>query len=173
LNETLSMGGARWQIIHTPGHASHQTCFYQPESRQFLSADMLLAKAPTPIVERPESGLQRQPSLPRFLESLDLVEGLDIDVSYPGHGRPFGQHRQLIQRQRDRIRRRTAHCLELIHAGFFTPAQLVAEMYAHLPVHFRFAGLWMLIGYLDLLQADGQIIEQEVDGVWHYQPVIR
>jgi glyoxylase-like metal-dependent hydrolase (beta-lactamase superfamily II) len=170
LNGRLCLGGSEWQIIHTPGHASHQTCFYQPESRQFLSADMLLAKTPTPIVERPLSGDQRIPSLPRFLESLSLVEALDIDIVYPGHGQPFDEHRQLIARQRRRIEQRKAECLELIRVGFVTPAQLVAQMYTHFPPQFRFAGLWMLTGYLDLLKADGQVVELEVDGVWHYRP---
>jgi hypothetical protein len=42
-------------------------------------------------------------------------------------------------------------------------------MYAHYPSTFRFAGLWMLIGYLDLLQAEGAIVQETVDGVWHYR----
>ena len=38
----LDLGGLSWEVIHTPGHASHQTCFYQAETAQFISADMLL-----------------------------------------------------------------------------------------------------------------------------------
>lgn len=168
LSDSLQMGGASWQVFHAPGHASHQTCFYQRESKQFISADMLLAKAPTPIVERPLSGSRRVPSLPRFMESLTRVESLDIDVVYPGHGRPFGDHRRLIQRQRERITHRKQECLQLLADGHETVAQLVDKMYAHLPLQFRFAGLWMAIGYLDLLRAEGKIEEVVKGGVWHY-----
>jgi len=171
LAETLQMGGASWQVVHAPGHASHQTCFYQRESKQFISADMLLAKAPTPIVERPLSGSRRVPSLPRFMESLSLVESLDIDVVYPGHGLPFGDHRRLIQQQRERITSRKQECLHLLADGCETVAQLVDKMYAHLPIQFRFAGLWMAVGYLDLLKAEGRIEEVVTDGVWHYHLV--
>ena len=168
---TLSLGGVSWQVIHAPGHASAQTCFYQPETRQFLSADMLLSKAPTPMVERPAAGAAREPSLPQFLQSLDLVEAMDVDVVYPGHGEPFNDHRQVIQRQRRRIQMRTAECLQLIRAGHHTAADLLDEMYGAYPMQYRFVGLWMIVGYLDLLKADGLVGERMVNGVWHYLPL--
>ena len=168
VGDWLEMGGARWQVLHMPGHASHQTCFYQPESRQFLSADMLLPKTPTPIVERPSPNQPRQPSLPIYMASLARCEALDIDWVYPGHGEPFRNHRQLIHTQRSRIHKRKDEALALIQQGHRTAYALMNEMYAHYPPAFRFAGLWMLIGYLDLLQAEGQVGVEIVDGVWQY-----
>jgi glyoxylase-like metal-dependent hydrolase (beta-lactamase superfamily II) len=168
IGDSLAMGGASWQVLHMPGHASHQTCFYQPESRQFLSADMLLPKTPTPIVERPSPNQPRQPSLPIYLESLARCEALDIDTVYPGHGEPFQNHRQLIQKQRSRIHQRKAEALSLIQQGHHTAYAMMNQMYAHYPATFRFAGLWMLIGYLDLLQAEGAVIQETVEGVWRY-----
>jgi glyoxylase-like metal-dependent hydrolase (beta-lactamase superfamily II) len=162
------LGGAKWQVLHMPGHASHQTCFYQPESRQFLSADMLLPKTPTPIVERPSANQPRQLALPTFIQSLARCEALDIDTVYPGHGEPFQNHRQLIQRQRNRIQRRKKDSLALIQQGYHTAFALMNQMYAHYPPTFRFAGLWMLIGYLDLLLAEQAIVVKTVDGVWEY-----
>ena len=168
VGDWLAMGGAQWQVLHMPGHASTQTCFYQPDSRQFLSADMLLPKTPTPIVERPLPNQPRQPSLPIFMESLDRCEALDIDWVYPGHGDPFQNHRQLIQKQRDRIHKRKGDALALVQQGYRTAYDLMNEMYAHYPPAFRFAGLWMLIGYLDLLQAEGKVEVNFVDGVWNF-----
>lgn len=168
VGDWLTMGGARWQVLHMPGHASHQTCFYQPDSQQFLSADMLLPKTPTPIVERPLPNQPRQPSLPLFMESLDRCEALEIDTVYPGHGEPFQNHRQLIQKQRERIHQRKEQTLTLVQQGHHTAFAIMNEMYAHYPPAFRFAGLWMLIGYLDLLQAEGKISVQTVAGVWKY-----
>ena len=167
----LQMGGKAWQVLFTPGHASMQTCFYQPETRQLLSADMLLAITPVPVVESPPVGnTERVPALPLFMQSLDLIEGLDVEVVLPGHGRPFRQHRQVIQRQRARILERKNECLGWIKAGFSTPAELVDKMYTHRPIQIRFAGLWMLVGYLDLLESEGIIEQRTIDGVWHYYP---
>ncbi len=168
LTDCLEIGGLSWRVIHTPGHASHQTCFYQPETRQFLSADMLLAKAPTPVVETPPNGQKRVPALPKFLESLDLAAALEIDQVYPGHGRPFDQHRVVIAKQRARILQRQEECFDWVAQGVDTAVALIEKMYAGRPMQIQFAGLWMLIGYLDLLIADGRVIEHEMDGVLHY-----
>ena len=168
VGDWLEMGGANWQVLHMPGHARHQTCFYQPESQQFLAADMLLHKTPTPIVERPLPNQPRQPSLPILMESLSRCEALEIDIVYPGHGGPFQYHRELIQKQCQRIHRRKDETFALIQQGHHTAYDLMNQMYAHHPPAFRFAGLWMLIGYLDLLLAEGKIGVETVDGVWRY-----
>jgi glyoxylase-like metal-dependent hydrolase (beta-lactamase superfamily II) len=160
LDGVLSMGGLDWQVIHTPGHAHHQTCFYQPETRQLISADHLLPKTPTPIVERPLTGTTRIPALPQFLQSLELVEALDIETAYPGHGDLITDHRALIQSQRERIHRRKLECLALVEQGHHTMSELVDIMYARYPPQGRFAGLWMLVGYLDLLKAEGLVAER-------------
>jgi glyoxylase-like metal-dependent hydrolase (beta-lactamase superfamily II) len=167
----LQMGERRWQIIHTPGHAAAQTVFYQSDTGQLLSADMLLAAAPAPVIEQPPAREgQRRPELPLFLRSLDVLDALAIETVLPGHGRPFGDPHQVIARQRARIRQRRDECLELIRGGLQTVPQLVEMMYAHQPPDGRLAGLWMLIGYLDLLVADGLIREEDAGGVRHYSP---
>lgn len=167
----LRMGGQSWQIIHTPGHAAAQTVFYQPDTQQLLSADMLLAAAPAPVIEQPPAGeARREPELPLFLRSLDALDALAIETVLPGHGRPFGDAHRVIARQRRRIRQRRDECLELIRGGLHTIPPLVEKMYAHQPPAGRLAGLWMLIGYLDLLVADGLVREETIGSVYHYVP---
>ncbi len=168
VGDTLALGGLDWQVLHMPGHASHQTCFYQPATRQLLSADMLLSSAPTPVVEAPPDGRTRVPSLPLFMESLDKVEALAIETAYPGHGRVIANPTTLIHQQRQRIQQRKQEALLLIQQGCQTVMALVDIMYAHHPANARIAGLWMLVGYLDLLKAEKAIVEREVNGVWHY-----
>ena len=171
IDGVLQMGGKPWQVLYAPGHCSMQTCFYQPESRLLLSADMLLAITPVPVVESPPDGTtERVPGLPLFMKSLDLIDSLDVDLVLPGHGRPFSDHHNVIQHQRERIALRKEECRQWIETGIATPARLVDKMYAHRPVQLRFAGLWMLIGYLDLLEAEGAVERHTLGGVWHYYP---
>lgn len=168
----LQLGGRSWQVLHAPGHTSTQTCFYQPESRQLISADMLLAVTPTPIVEDPPDGsAERVPALPAFLDSLEVLDRLDIDQVLPGHGRPFRNHRQVIARQRERIEQRKLECFAYVRQGVDNIPDLVERMYAHQPPGMRLTGLWMLVGYLDLLLAEGLVREEIIDGVWHFAPV--
>jgi glyoxylase-like metal-dependent hydrolase (beta-lactamase superfamily II) len=169
----LQMGGLTWQSIFVPGHNSAQTCFYQPETKLLLSADHLLETTPTPVVERPLPNQPRTPALPLFMDSMQTIRALDIDAVYPGHGRPFGKkynldHLPIIDKQCGRIQKRKADTLRHIQAGSHTPNQLVDKLYAHRSPQVRFAGLWMLIGYLDLLLAEDAIRQETVDGVWHY-----
>lgn len=164
-DDWLMMGDLAWQVLYTPGHAGTLTCFYQPDTRQFLSTDMLLPATPTPIPEPPpDDQTERVPSLPQFLESLAVVETLDCDIVYPGHGEPFTDHKALIHRQRDRIAMRKEECLVLIKQGHSNLGDLLLAMYPHYPPQYRFAGLWMLIGYLDLLRAEGRIKLAELPG---------
>lgn len=168
----LQMGGLAWQVRHAPGHASMQTVFYQPETRQLISADMLLAIAPTPVVEQPPPGQKgRVPALPEFLKSLAMLEALEIEHVFPGHGRPFDNPRRVIQRQRERILQRKAECLTFVAQGQATIPELLESMYAHQPPGSRTVGLWMLVGYLDLLMADNLVRQEEIDGIWHYRAV--
>lgn len=164
----LEIGGMDWQVYHTPGHASHQTIFYQPQTRRLLAADMLLQRTPTPVVECPSDGQQRIPALPQFLDSLAFVESLDVDMVYPGHGEPFSDHRQLIQQQRARIQKRKAECLDWVRTGCDTAVTIAQKMYANRPATIMFAGLWMVVGYLDLLLAENAITVQEIDDVFYY-----
>jgi glyoxylase-like metal-dependent hydrolase (beta-lactamase superfamily II) len=73
-----------WHVYETPGHAPSHVCLYQPERRLLISGDHVLGRpslyydygwTPDPVGE--------------FLESLDVVHGLDARLGLSGHGRPF------------------------------------------------------------------------------------
>ncbi len=169
LDGTLQMGGRAWKVLHTPGHASMQTCFYDSLNHLLLSGDMLLATTPTPVVESPPDGSwNRVPALPLYLQSLDKIESLEIEMVLPGHGRSISDHQVVIDRQRARIAQRKEECLDWIDRGFHAPLALLEKMYAHQPAGFRLTGLWMLIGYLDLLENEGSIRRETTNSVWHY-----
>ncbi|MCB8965278.1 MAG: MBL fold metallo-hydrolase [Ardenticatenaceae bacterium] len=165
----IELGGLPWQVMHTPGHCSHQTIFYQPETRQLFSSDMLLQRTPTPVVELPANGRTREPSLPIFMRSLDVVESLEVDVVYPGHGEIFHDHRGLVRRQRERILRRTQETYACIQGGCHTAAEITAHLYADRPLAIQFAGLWMALGYVDLLLENGRITAREENGIILYE----
>jgi glyoxylase-like metal-dependent hydrolase (beta-lactamase superfamily II) len=166
----LELGGAPWTVLHLPGHAGAQTCFYQPDTRRFLASDMLLPITPTPVVDPPAPGAPRSPALPEYLRSLERVAALDIARAYPGHGAPIDDPRSLIQAQQARIARRSDECLELIRAGHTTIVRLFSAMYAGREAS-GMAAIWMLVGYTDLLLEQGRITVATVDGVWHFSAV--
>lgn len=167
IDGTLEMGGMTWQVVYAPGHANTQTCFYQPETKQFLAADMLLHRTPVPVIEPPLEGNERVPGLPQFLEMLDKLEGMDIGRVYPGHGEIMDNYREVIANQRARISKRKQQCLELIQGETHTLFDLMNIMYSHYPVQARLSGLGMLVGYLDLLLAEGAV-ERRLEEGWRF-----
>ena len=169
--DSLDLGGAPWKVMHTPGHASMHSCFYQPHSRAFLAGDMLLAVTPTPVVEAPPPGAERIPALPLFVDSLATVDALDIAMVYPGHGAPFENYRTVIQRQRQRLEERKGECLAFVREGVSSLFELFVLMYPGRAERVGLAGIWMVVGYLDLLQSEGLVGVAVQNGHWSYRVV--
>ena len=93
-----------WRVHETPGHAPSHVVLHQPERRLLLSGDHLLGRvslyydygySPDPVGE--------------FLSSLDVVDGLDVELILAGHGRPVREARALAEANRravaDRLER--------------------------------------------------------------------
>ena len=169
IDGTLEMGGGRWQVIYAPGHTVSQTCFYQPEHKWLISADMILHKAPTPVID-PDPDGQRVKGLPIFIEMVKQFAELDVEITFPGHGPLIHDHRAVLKQQIDRIEMRKNEVLDLVKAGNQTVFAITEVMYAHYPPAARSSGFGMVIGYLDLLTSEGLVVEQTVDGVWQFSP---
>lgn len=162
----LQLGGAAWNVIHTPGHDATIAVFHQPESRQLIASDALLIPTPTPVVETPPIGQPRQPSLPRMIESFQRLAQLDVDVVYTGHGEPFGNHKTVIANQIARIHQRKEECCQQIRNGAVTVAELFQRMYGAPATVMGMAGLWMALGYVDLLVAEGRVEMRTEEATW-------
>ncbi|HEX6782030.1 MAG TPA: MBL fold metallo-hydrolase [Solirubrobacterales bacterium] len=87
-----------WQVHETPGHAPSHVVLHQPERKLLISGDHLLGRtvlffdyghSPDPVGE--------------FLTSLDEVEGLDVDLVLPGHGRTFRDPEAKIAESRRQV----------------------------------------------------------------------
>jgi glyoxylase-like metal-dependent hydrolase (beta-lactamase superfamily II) len=81
----ISLGRYIWQILAAPGHDPHSVMLYQAEHRILISADALWEEGFGVIFPElwGESGFEE------VAQTLDLIEGLKIDLVIPGHGRPF------------------------------------------------------------------------------------
>ena len=169
IDGTIEMGDAEWQVIYAPGHTVTQTCFYQPEQKWLISADMLLHKAPTPVIDIGSDG-ERIRGLPQLVEMYHFFQKLEIETTFPGHGELITDHQTLIQNQLDRILMRKEEVYDLVKAGNQTVHAITEVMYAHYPPAARSAGFGMVIGYLDLLMEDG-VVQREIDAEkWCFSP---
>jgi glyoxylase-like metal-dependent hydrolase (beta-lactamase superfamily II) len=99
-----------WQVHETPGHAPSHVVLHQPERGLLLSGDHLLGRVSLYY----DYGYTADPA-GEFLDSLDVVDGLDVRLVLAGHGRPVRDARALAEANRraagerlDRVRRAIA-----------------------------------------------------------------
>lgn len=165
---SLNFGGDDWEIIYTPGHCINQTCFYNPKNGYLLSADMLLPMIPIPIIDADlKPPYKPVKSLAMQLESYEKLKKLHITKVFPGHFTSFENARTLIEKQENKIHSRKERCYELLQNGSTQVMELVHAIY---PKRINDATIFMVVGFLDILQEEGRINFKEIDGMYHYYP---
>lgn len=80
--QILGMAGRNWMAVHTPGHTGDHLCLYDPDQGLLISGDHVLPTI-TPHVSALGSGSD---PLGTYLESLDKVAALEVDLVLPAHG---------------------------------------------------------------------------------------
>ena len=113
-----------WHIIETPGHAPSHVTLHQPDRRLILSGDHLLGRlslyfdlegTADPVGE--------------FLDSLDVVAGLDARLALAGHGRPFAEVPAHIQANRELVAERLAAVRRELAEGPRTAYEIARAVY--------------------------------------------
>jgi len=159
--DTLRIGNKDWRILNTHGHCPNQFVFYQKEEKQIFGSDMLLPIAPMPIiVEDPNRPNQPPRSLHELLNSFERLWAFDFQTVYPGHGEVFHNANAMIGKQLDRIAVRKEECYEAIKSRHHTPYQINRKMYPYQMTPPDFSGMFMVLGYLDLLEEEGRILKE-------------
>src|SRR3954467_5151656 len=88
----VETGLGSWQVIETPGHAPSHVVLHQPERRLLISGDHLLGRV-SPYYD---VGYTPDPA-GEYLNSLDVVDELDVQLVLAGHGRPVREARKLTE----------------------------------------------------------------------------
>ena len=96
--ETLLLGQTEWQLLAAPGHRNEALMFYSPEYRILISGDALWQNGIGAVL--PDAELA---GLDAAQATLALIAGLDIDWVIPGHGAPFADVPQAIDRAQRKL----------------------------------------------------------------------
>jgi glyoxylase-like metal-dependent hydrolase (beta-lactamase superfamily II) len=92
--QQVRLGYRAYQVLHTPGHTAGHACFYDPDRRLLLAGDFLSAERIPHVGVTVFTGGN---PLRQYLDSLQRVSDLDVDVALPGHGKPITDHRRRIE----------------------------------------------------------------------------
>ncbi len=156
----FALGGAKLDVLHTPGHNAAHLCYCDRTYGTLFCGDLLLAGiTPNPLPHfdtRSERG--RESSLGFYLDSLDQVEALGPLVGLAGHGRPLSDTAAAARKARRQIHQRSEHVLQLCqqHLGE-TLFQLAGRLFGEENPLGEALAFSELLAHADRLEAQGRI----------------
>ena len=162
--ETITLDGplpARWQVLHTPGHAPGHVCLWSADERAVVVGDMV-ASVGTILID-PVDGDMRA-----YLEQLDRLARLDAQLALPAHGEPIDQPTDLFRRYIAHRQMREAKIVAAIAArraaGSRSPSaeEILPDAYSDVPRAMWPFALLSLRAHLKKLDDDGRAAVPEV-----------
>jgi glyoxylase-like metal-dependent hydrolase (beta-lactamase superfamily II) len=169
--ETFSVGGREWKVIHTPGHSPSHVCLFAPEESILVSGDHLLPTI-TPHIDFTRGDAD---PLGEFLASLERIEELEPRLVLPGHGRPFEDGAERARMNARHHDRRLGSILQVIRKTPHTASEITDEIFGTELLHFeRRLALGEALAHLAYLRRRGEIerIESE-NGAFLYKKMDR
>lgn len=159
--EKIHSEAGELEVLWTPGHSPGHVCLYGPERRVLFSGDQMLELISPNIGWHPE----RDP-LSEYLNSLQELAELEIDLILPSHGAPFSGHREWIRRTIEHHEERCNRILSLLAGAPKTAATLVEQLWDRPlePFHYRFA-VFEVLAHLEYLERQNRVTQGEQDGV--------
>jgi glyoxylase-like metal-dependent hydrolase (beta-lactamase superfamily II) len=164
------------KVLHRPGHSPSDTVFLDDRSKQgegsiLLGADHLIKHiSSNPLLARPlgdeaDPVGERPRALLTYIDSLQQTRAMELSLVLPGHGPPIVGHAELIDQRMRMHERRAAKILRLIEAQPRTAHEIAHELWGNVAVMQAYLTLSEVLGHVDLLLADGSVVEVESDGV--------
>ena len=175
--ETISSGVFNLQVLWTPGHSPGHVCLYESNQKILFSGDHVL-----PIIT-PHISLQPHSStnpLGDFLNSLNMVKQLDVNLVLPAHEHCFTDLQTRVEEIICHHKERNSEILEAIKAEPKTAYQISHEI-TWMPnfggVRFQDLAPWdkrmavsETLAHLEAMSVDRMVDKSARDSIIYYQP---
>lgn len=174
--DVLSYGRRRLRCLLTPGHTPGHMCLYEPEAGWLFTGDHILFHI-SPNICRWES---MPDALGSYLESLQAVRDLPVNLLLPAHRRETGV-------LRDRVDELTAHHLRRIEDAWqtireepgLTGYEIAGRMrwrirsrsWEDFPLEQKFFAVGEALAHLDYLEVRGRAVRRMERGKYRYYTI--
>jgi glyoxylase-like metal-dependent hydrolase (beta-lactamase superfamily II) len=170
--DVVRAGGRTLAAHVTPGHALGHLSLWCDQARMLVSGDHLLARiVPLTGLEPSPAGTSHRNSLGDYLDSLPRFVALDPVVVLPGHGESFTGvdvlARRLVAHHADRCASVRTVVAEL---GNPTPFEVAQQLLWHADGSRLLRGVADVIGHLDVLERDGDVVVDSDGPANRYRP---
>ncbi|MDZ7688855.1 MAG: MBL fold metallo-hydrolase [Halobacteriales archaeon] len=88
--DEVEMNGARFEVLHTPGHSPGSVCYWCADEGVVFSGDLLFENGAPGHADTPGGDADA------LRESLERLGSLDAVRAYPGHREPFDELKQKV-----------------------------------------------------------------------------
>jgi len=153
------------EVLWTSGHSPGHICLYARERKVLFSGDQILENITPNIAWHPGRDM-----LGEFLESLERLAELDVELILPSHGEPFSGHRRWIEETIQHHRERCNEIFGLVEQSPRTAYSLVGEMWRKKlsPINHHFA-IFEVLAHLEHMQRQGRVRNHQENGAlaWH------
>ena len=170
------------RVHHRPGHSPSDTIFHDEAQGIVLGADHVIGHiSSSPLISRPltpdsvrdaEGGggggetAARPHALEIYIASLRATRAMEgIDFVLAGHGEPVTDHVELIDERFRLYDRRAEKIRCLIAEGPLTAYEIAQSLWGNVAVTQAYLTLSEVLGHVDLLVTDGQVVQQRDGGV--------
>lgn len=150
--------------VHTPGHENSHICLVDSRTGVLFSGDHVLPRI-TPVVM-----YEQEPDpLGTYLESLRVIEAMDVGLTYPAHidilERGSLRARQIILHHE----RRLGAMVQEVRMRPKTAWQLVGDIFRpNLDALEQRLALSETLAHIEYLRLRGELTRTMEQGVWHY-----
>jgi glyoxylase-like metal-dependent hydrolase (beta-lactamase superfamily II) len=122
--DTLRISDYVFHCVETPGHSKGHMCLYEPSKKIFVAGDHILRDITPNILLMSD---EWNP-LKAYLESLDKVYQLDIELVLPGHRGTFTNWRERIQELKHHHQERLDEIIAILGKGRKNAFQVASRM---------------------------------------------
>jgi glyoxylase-like metal-dependent hydrolase (beta-lactamase superfamily II) len=165
--DAIDVGDYHFKCVATPGHTMGHICLYEPNKKILVAGDHILIDI-TPNIQ---CWSDTQNPLKHYIESLDKVAKLDIDLVLPGHRRLIEDHHGRIDELKEHHKNRLNEVLDILKKpdqhSYQVASQMSWDIKAESWDHFPVAQKWFATGealsHLRLLEEEGKI-HREIKG---------
>ena len=163
------------KVLSTLGHSPGHICLYEPRRKLLFTGDHILPEVIPHIGFHPQSG--RDP-LGDYIDSLNELKKLEVNLVFPGHGPAFSGLRQRIEQILQHHDQRGWDILSRTESEGKTALQIAMALpwltdispceYTNLDVRNQRLALMETLAHLQHLLKQGKIYRTQQDEVYYY-----
>lgn len=171
--QILRYGGYELEAIETPGHTPGHMCLYDAKKKVLFCGDHILGLITPNISVEPNA----ENPLQDYLESLDKISKLDVELLLTAHGTLVEDMNERIDELKMHHEERLLEVLAILGDSWKTPYEVARDMtweieyrnWDEFPIPQKWFATGEAISHLQYLYFSGKVHKEERNGIYFYK----